>query len=101
MRVGFESEIRSFDLAAAFQINIAGTIHHDFVNRGIGEQFFDWTIAQNLGENFFEQAKALRAREHDLLLFQKIVEQLLDGFPNLILFRQINFGIEFRDDALL
>jgi hypothetical protein len=68
----------------ALDINILGSIDHDFCDGVIFQQWLKWTKPQDLSRNLFEQPRSLRPREDNIFLCKDLLEEILNGAADIV-----------------
>jgi hypothetical protein len=101
MVIALEHEVRRVQPARTLDIDLLGTVHHDLGDCVVCQQGLDWAIAQNLCDNCLKEPLTLGPAEHQILLGQDLVKELLDRLADLIRPRHIHLGVKLGDQLIL
>ena len=93
-------DVGLLELAVALDPDLVGPVDHDLGDRLVAQERLDRAEGEQLGDDRFEQAGPLQARERDAFLDQHVVEQLLDG-PAALAAAEVGLWRELGDDAAL
>src|SRR5687767_3400545 len=97
MLVVLELDISLLQAAVPLDIDHFRTIHHDFVNRVVSEQRFDWPETKDFSRYCFKEARPIYPGENYALGLEDFTEDLFNATPNLLSFCEVQLRIKLSD----